>query len=44
MIHETLTAHMDWLFRQALRLCGSTEEAQELTQEALLAALSAGPG
>ncbi len=41
MDHARLTAHMDWLFRQALRLCGSTEEAQELTQETLLAALSA---
>lgn len=39
MIHETLTAHMDWLFRQALRLCGSTDDAQELTQETLLSAL-----
>ena len=39
MDHARLTAHMDWLFRQALRLCGSTEEAQELTQETLLSAL-----
>ncbi|MBQ2953486.1 MAG: sigma-70 family RNA polymerase sigma factor [Clostridia bacterium] len=40
MIHETLTSHMDWLFRQALHLCGSTDEAEELTQETLLSALS----
>ena len=39
MTHQTLTAHMDWLFRQALRLCGSTDDAQELTQETLLSAL-----
>ena len=39
MDHACLTAHMDWLFRLALRLCGSTEDAQELTQEALLSAL-----
>ena len=40
MDHARLTAHMDWLFRQALRLCGDTDAAQELTQETLLAALS----
>ena len=39
MDHAALTAHMDWLFRQALRLCGSTDDAQELTQETLLSAL-----
>lgn len=41
MEHALLTAHMDWLYRQALRLCGSTADAQELTQETLLAALRA---
>lgn len=40
MDHALLTRHMDWLFRQALRLCGATDEAQELTQETLLAALA----
>ena len=39
MDHAALTAQMDWLFRQALRLCGSTEDARELTQETLLSAL-----
>ena len=38
---STITVHMDWLFRQALRLCGSTDDAQELTQETLLAAMAA---
>lgn len=41
MNHSELTRHMDWLFRMALRLCGDTEDAQELTQETLLAALQA---
>lgn len=41
MQHQVITAHMDWLFRQALRLCGSTDDAQELTQETLLSALQA---
>lgn len=39
MDHAALTAHLDWLFRQALRLCGDTGDAQELTQETLLCAL-----
>lgn len=39
MDHSALATCMDWLFRQALRLCGATDEAQELTQETLLCAL-----
>lgn len=40
MDHARLTSHMDWLYRQALRLCGSTDDAQELAQETLLSALA----
>lgn len=40
MDHARLTSHMDWLFRLALRLSDSTDDAQELTQETLLCALS----
>lgn len=39
MDHSSLTRHMDWLYRQALRLCGHTADAQELTQDTLLGAL-----
>lgn len=35
------TGHMDWLFHQAMALCQNTQDAQELTQETLLAALQA---
>lgn len=37
-----IVPHMDWLFRQAMALSGSTQDAQELTQETLLAALGTG--
>lgn len=32
--------HMDWLFHQAMLLCRNTADAEEITQEALLAALA----
>ncbi|MBQ8556805.1 MAG: RNA polymerase sigma factor [Clostridia bacterium] len=34
-----LEHHMHWLFQQSLHLCGSFADAQELSQEVLLAAL-----
>lgn len=40
MEHIDLTAHLDWLFRQAMALTRNTADAQELTQEALLSALA----
>ncbi len=44
MDHAALTGHMNWLFRQALRLCRNTADAQELTQETLLCALQSPAG
>lgn len=40
MDRTALTAHLDWLFRQAMALTRNTADAQELTQETLLSALA----
>ena len=38
---EELENQIDFLLRAAMRLCGDMQDAQDLTQETLLAALAA---